>query len=43
VIRGSRLYPLVKVYRRLTLGEAENLTTFYKMVSGRLEKQPPVQ
>jgi hypothetical protein len=43
LIRGSRLYPLIKVYRRLTLGEAENLSTFYKMVAGRLGKQPPVQ
>jgi hypothetical protein len=37
VVRGSRLYPLVKVYRRLTMGEAENLSTFYQMVSARLD------
>jgi hypothetical protein len=37
VVRGARLYPLMKVYRRLTLGPQENLATFYKMVSGRLE------
>jgi hypothetical protein len=36
LVRGSRLYPLIKVYRRLTLGEGENLCTFYNMVSGRL-------
>jgi hypothetical protein len=36
LVRGSRLYPLIKVYRRLTLGEGENLCAFYKMVSGRL-------
>jgi hypothetical protein len=42
-IRGSRLYPLIKVYRRLTMGEAENLSAFYRMVADRLEKQPPVQ
>jgi hypothetical protein len=36
-VRGARLYPLMKVYRRLTLGPEENLATFYKMVSGRLE------
>jgi hypothetical protein len=36
VIGGGRLYPLMKVYRRLTLGEGESLTTFYKMVSSRL-------
>jgi hypothetical protein len=40
LIRGSRLYPLLKVYRRLTLGEAENLSAFYKMVAARLG-QPP--
>ena len=43
VIRGSRLYPLIKVYRRLTLGEAESLSAFYTMVAGRLNTQPPVQ
>jgi hypothetical protein len=43
VIRGSRLYPLIKVYRRLTLGEAESLSAFYAMVAGRLNTQPPVQ
>jgi len=38
-VRGARLYPLMKVYRRLTLGPEENLATFYKMVSGRLEEK----
>jgi hypothetical protein len=42
LVRGSRLYPLVKVYRRLTLGEAENLPAFYKMVTARLGEQSPV-
>ena len=42
LVRGSRLYPLVKVYRRLTLGEAENLPAFYKMVTARLGELPPV-
>jgi hypothetical protein len=36
VIQGARLYPLMKVYRRLTMGAAENLSSFYKMVSNRL-------
>ncbi len=36
-IRGSRLYPTLKVYRRLTLGAGENLVDFYRMVSERLE------
>ena len=36
VVRGARLYPLMKVFRRLTLGEAENLPAFYQLVSKRL-------
>jgi hypothetical protein len=43
LVRGSRLYPLIKVYRRLTLGKSENLSDFYKMVAGRLDQQSPVQ
>jgi hypothetical protein len=43
VIRGSRLYPLIKVYRRLTMGVAENVSSFYKMVAERLGTLPPVQ
>jgi hypothetical protein len=42
LIRGSRLYPLVKVYRRLTMGESEDLSAFFKLVSGRLGQPPPV-
>ena len=37
VVAGARLYPLMKVYRRLTLGEGENVSAFYKMVAGRLQ------
>ena len=37
LIQGARLYPLIKVYRRLTMGQAEDVSAFYKMVSGRLE------
>jgi hypothetical protein len=37
-IGGGRLYPLMKVYRRLTLGEGESLPAFYKMVSNRLQE-----
>ena len=35
-VRGSRLFPLMKVYRRLTEGEEEDLTTFFAMVTERL-------
>ena len=37
VVQGARLYPLIKIYRRLTMGQAEDVSAFYKMVSGRLE------
>jgi hypothetical protein len=42
-IAGSRLYPLMKVYRRLTMGESENLPGFLELVQGRLTPAPPVQ
>src|SRR3974377_497772 len=32
-VRGSRLFPMVKVYRRLTIGEEEDLRSFYAMVT----------
>ena len=35
-VRGSRLFPLMKVYRRLTVGEEEDLRAFYSMVTERL-------
>jgi hypothetical protein len=35
-VAGSRLWPTMKVYRRLTLGAAENLSTFYHLVEKRL-------
>ena len=35
-IAGSRLYPLMKVYRRLTIGEAESLTAFLSLIQQRL-------
>jgi hypothetical protein len=35
-IRGSKLFPLMKVYRRLTVGDEEDLRSFYAMVTERL-------
>jgi len=35
-VRGSRLFPLMKVYRRLTMGPGEELGSFYHMVTERL-------
>jgi hypothetical protein len=41
-VRGSRLFPLLKVYRRLTTGEEEDLRTFYAMITDRLGKPAQV-
>jgi hypothetical protein len=41
-VRGSRLFPLMKVYRRLTLGDEEDLRAFYTMVTERLGKPAQV-
>jgi hypothetical protein len=37
-VRGSRLFPLMKVYRRLTEGDEEDLRTFLSKVIERLGK-----
>jgi hypothetical protein len=39
-IAGSRLWPTMKVHRRLTLGSSESLTTFYRLVEQRLANLP---
>jgi hypothetical protein len=41
-VRGSRLFPLMKVYRRLTIGEEEDLSAFYSMVTERLGRPAQV-
>ena len=41
-VRGSRLFPLMKVYRRLTMGEEEDLHSFYTMVTERLGRPAQV-
>ena len=41
-VRGSRLFPLTKVFRRLTEGDEEDLRSFYNMVTGRLGKPAQV-
>lgn len=35
-VRGSRLFPLIKVYRRLTLGSEDDLPGFMAMITSRL-------
>lgn len=41
-VRGSRVFPLTKVHRRLTIGEEEDLRAFYTMVTERLGKPAQV-
>lgn len=41
-LRGSRLFPLMKVYRRLTEGEEEDLRAFFSMVTERLGRPAQV-
>lgn len=41
-VSGSRIYPLLKVHRRLTLGESENLVTFSQMARKRLDNLHPL-
>src|ERR1017187_9267132 len=35
-VRGSRLFPLMKFYRRLSVGDEEDLGAFFTMVTERL-------
>jgi hypothetical protein len=41
-VRGSRLFPLMKVYRRLTMGDAESIAAFFDMVTERLGRPAQV-
>jgi len=41
-VRGSRLFPLLKVYRRLTVGEEQDLRAFFAMAVERLGKPAQV-
>jgi hypothetical protein len=36
-IGGNKLFPTMKVHRRLTQGEDDNVWLFYKMIKARLE------
>lgn len=42
VIGGSQLYPLMKMYRRLTLGESENVWLYYQKIRQRLSPVYPI-
>lgn len=37
-VHGNKLFPSIKVHRRLTEGEADNVWEFYRMVKAKLEK-----
>jgi hypothetical protein len=41
-VRGSRLFPLMKVYRRITMGDTESIAAFFNMVVERLGKPAQV-
>lgn len=41
-LKGSRVFPLMKVYRRLTAGEEEDLSAFFTMVTEHLGKPSQV-
>ncbi len=40
-VRGNKLFPSMKVHRRLIQGDGDNVWTFYRMVKERLEANPP--
>ena len=39
-VNGNKLFPSMKVHRRLTEGDHDNIWTFYRMVKGKLEGVP---
>jgi hypothetical protein len=39
-VGGNKLFPSMKIHRRLTVGENDNVWTFYKMVKAKLEAAP---
>jgi hypothetical protein len=41
LVSGSQLYPLMKVYRRLTIGEREDIWEFYQRIRNHLSTVHP--
>jgi len=39
-VNGARLFPAMKIHKRLTNGAVDNLLPFYQNVRARLEAQP---
>ena len=43
LVAGSQVYPLMKIFRRLTMGEAENIPGFYEKIRQKLSLVHPTQ
>lgn len=43
LVAGSQLYPLMKIYRRLTMGDAENVWSFYEKIRQKLSAVYPTE
>lgn len=43
LVTGSQVYPLMKIYRRLTMGDAENVYNFYEKIRQKLSAVYPAQ
>ena len=39
-VNGNKIFPSMKIHRRLTAGAGDNVFDFYQMVKKRLEAQP---
>jgi hypothetical protein len=39
-VNGNKLFPSMKIHRRLTEGDGDNIWNFYKMVKTKLENPP---
>jgi hypothetical protein len=39
-VNGNKLFPSIKVHRRLSEGESDNVWSFYKMIKAKLEDAP---
>jgi hypothetical protein len=39
-VNGNKIFPSMKIHRRLTAGAGDNVCDFYQMVKKRLEGQP---
>jgi hypothetical protein len=42
LVSGSQLYPLMKIYRRLTMGDQENIWEFYRRIRNHLSAVHPL-